>query len=254
LGLLLSWINGGRFTPLLPALAVLVLLTHLLGAGGIGFPGVAGSLWLLLALGLFGYAPRTLPRSAAVSGLILALTAAVACYLSAYSPVLRYRAASERARRALSTAEREKELRAAAAADPLAARPRHELAAMALDAWLKHPTPERFRRFEQQNRKALELAPNSSLAWLSSGDWYLTAYAKSGQRDQLEQAIEAYSRAVQLYPNSATSRAKLALAYKRAGRQQDFRREAHAALRLDRLTPHADKKLKALRQRLAPAP
>ena len=46
-------------------------------------------------------------------------------------------------------------------------------------------------------------------------------------------------------------RAKLAEAYRAAGEPAAFRREAEAALRLDQLTPHPDKKLPAeLRSRL----
>ena len=56
---------------------------------------------------------------------------------------------------------------------------------------------------------------------------------------------------MQLYPNSALYRAKLAEACRAAGDQPAFRREAEAALRLDNLTPHTDKKLPAdVRNRL----
>ncbi len=47
-----DWIRGGELPPTVPSIGVAVLLVDLLAAGGIGFPAVAGTLWLLLALGL----------------------------------------------------------------------------------------------------------------------------------------------------------------------------------------------------------
>jgi len=52
-----------------------------------------------------------------------------------------------------------------------------------------------------------------------------------------------YRRAVELYPTSATGRARLAVALDAAGRRDEARREAREALKLHELTPHADKKL-----------
>ena len=48
---LASWRRGGELRPTWVAMAVLALSVHHLAAGGISFPGVAGSFWLLLALG-----------------------------------------------------------------------------------------------------------------------------------------------------------------------------------------------------------
>ena len=44
-----DWIRGGELPPTVPSIGVAVLLVDLLAAGGIGFPAVAGTLWLLLA-------------------------------------------------------------------------------------------------------------------------------------------------------------------------------------------------------------
>ena len=51
MGAMWPWVRTGRLPQRVPALAVLVLAINLLAAGGIAFPGVAGSLWILLALG-----------------------------------------------------------------------------------------------------------------------------------------------------------------------------------------------------------
>ena len=102
------------------------------------------------------------------------------------------------------------------------------------------------------------MAPNSAPAWLTAGDWYFRASAKTDREGEagcrprpLPSRLAAYVEAVRLYPNSALYRAKLAEACRAAGDQPGFRREAEAALRLDNLTPHIDKKLPAdVRNRL----
>ena len=56
-------------------------------------------------------------------------------------------------------------------------------------------------------------------------------------------ALDAYRRAVQLYPNNALYHAEFALALRAVGQRDAFRREADAALDLDKLNPHAEKRL-----------
>lgn len=258
--LLSAWIHRGRMPRALPAIGVVVLLVNLLAAGGIGFPGVAGSLWLLLALGLSGAQvdrpPRRLPRAAALAALVGALGLGVLCHVTAYGRVLPCRGRMLSARQELADGNvplAEAHLRAAAEADPLAAGPHQQLAAVAFEAWRRDGSPRRFEQFEQHNATVLKLAPNSSRAWLASGDWYLGAFeALSGARhpeaaqeasDVLEKALEAYRRAVELYPNSGPYHARLAFAWHAAGQQQGFEEEVAEAFRLDDLTPHADKKL-----------
>jgi hypothetical protein len=50
--LLANWTKGGSLPQRLPIVAAIALLINLLAAGGISFPAVADSLWLLLALQL----------------------------------------------------------------------------------------------------------------------------------------------------------------------------------------------------------
>jgi tetratricopeptide (TPR) repeat protein len=247
---------------------VAVLLIDLLAEGGIGFPGVAGTLWLLLAVGLFGCAQRgTVPffRSwqdwvgwAGVAGAILL---AAACYLTAYRPVLSCQGQLQTAERELQSAERAPEraaehlkaavehLRAAASADPFSPEPWQRLASIELGQWLDAPGSSPFDRFASAMAQANRLAPNSASLWLASGDAYWRAAAAlDGHRPSLRsgilgQAVAAYRQAVRLYPNSAQYRARLAEALLAAGVTAAFRQEAQSALRLDRATPHLDKKL-----------
>jgi len=254
--LLVGWVYQGRLPAVLPAIGVLVLLVNLLAAGGIGFPGVAGSLWLLMAVGLNTARPdqprRRLPRISAVAVLVVAVALAFACHLSGYRPVLNCRSKLEAAREECqrgNLAAAEEHLLVAAKADPLADEPWQQLASVALRRCQEEKTPEAIRRFEayleRYNEVLAELAPNSSRAWLAAGELHREAHSITGRQGDIERAVEAYSRAVELYPNSGLCRAKLALAHKAAGQLEAFRREAARALWLDEQTPHADKKLPA---------
>jgi len=247
--LLWPWVREGPLPVGLMAVGLAVMLVNLLAAGGIGFPGVAGSLWLFMALGLNAAQPeggRMLPRSVAVAGLVVAMTLAVTCYSTAYGPVLRCRGAMQAAQGRLAE-ERPQEAEAyllrAAAADPLAAQPWKELASLAFRRWQQTRTPEALQRFEMSTKTALQLAPNSSPTWHVVGDRYAEIFGHTRQKRHIEQAVNAYRRAVELYPNSGLYRAKLAVALRAAGDEPGFRKQAAAAIRLDGLTPHADKKL-----------
>jgi O-antigen ligase len=266
--LLSGWVRQGRLPPLLPAIGVAVMLVNLLAAGGIGQPGVAGSFWLLLALGLFpsatgvspvheqahGQAARGSFRPVAFAMLSVAMTLAVCCYLSGYGPVLRSQAHMRTAEQEMFSgrlAEAEAELGAAAAADPLAAEPWRQLATLSFADWRRDRKPETYQRFTQCMTTALGQAPHSAATWLAAGDRYLEIFVERGPAEALSPALEAYRRAVELYPNDARCHAKLALACQAAGDRAGLRREARTALRLDQLTPHEDKKLPAeLREKL----
>jgi hypothetical protein len=274
--LMFDWIRAGRLPGWLPALCVVALLIALLASGGIAMPGVAGTFWLLLALGLDGRSPRALRSPAAWGALAALLLAAVACYWTAYEPVLNCQAemrlaerksvqAAEHLETAASAdplsadsmrrlarselAQAREHLIAATVADPLDAGPWRELAGVELNAWLRKPDEAAFARFTQAKDKMLELAPNSAPYWLTAGDWEFQAFSKKDERDRsaaadaLPSAIRSYERAATLYPNSALCYAKLALAHFAAGDRAAFCREAETALRLDRITPHEDKKL-----------
>ena len=253
--LMLGWIREGRLPRWLPGVCVVAILVDLLAAGGIGMPGVAATFWLLLALGLDGRRQHLLRTPAAWAGLAGLVIMAVACYSTAYEPVLHCQAELHLAER--EPARAVEHLEAAAAADPLSAEPWRQLAAVEFEAWSRQPDDAALSRFAQARDKALALAPNSALMWLTAGDWEFRAFSikdQHGKRiggDAIQLAIESYNHAVQLYPNSALCHGKLAEAYLAADDRAAFRREAETALRLDQATPHEDKKLPAnLREQL----
>ncbi len=250
-----GWIRDGRLPRWLPGACAASLLVALLAAGGIAMPGIAATFWLLLALGLEGRRLHFLPVSAAWAALAGLFALAIACYGTAYEPVLHCQAELRLAER--QPARAVKHLEAAAAADPLSAEPWRQLAAVEFEAWARQPDKAPFDRFTQAQKKALELAPNAVDLWMAVGDWEYRAFSIKSRRGErsassaIQSAIGAYSRAVQLYPNSALCHAKLAEAYLAAGDRSAFCREAEIALRLDSVTPHKDKKLPSeLRDRL----
>jgi hypothetical protein len=253
-----DWIRMGRLPAIMPAVGAGVLLVHLLAAGGISYPGLAGSLWLLLALAV-NLTGRGRPKTLAAPGrwalLAFVLALAAACQVTGYTPVLRAQTAMFHAERLPpDSPEVVEHLQRAVEADPWAVTPLERLADVQFHAWLAAPSAERLRQFEWSRDRLLTLCPHSSSAWQMSGEYYERAYRKTGAAELAHKAAAAFTQAVSRYPTSARCRAKLAFALQQTGDTEGFRREAAQALALDRLTPHADKKLPDELRRLLRAP
>jgi hypothetical protein len=238
-----GWIRRGDLPTYVPFVAALALLVNLLVAGGISFAGVAGTLWLLFAVGASeNRSRRRLPPSL-LMGLCVANAALfIACYFSAYRPVLGCRRLTALALRERSDARQR--LVAAAAADPLADEPWHLLAEGDFNTWLRDPSAESA-TWEKDQQEVLQRRPHSSAAWQEAGERYLTAYHES-QDDQrkrfLSAAIDHLRSAAELYPNSALVHAKLALALATADDNRATE-QAAIAIELHEKTPHEDQKL-----------
>jgi len=243
-GLLWPWVQQGKLPRLLPSVAVAALLLNLTAAGGIGFPGVAQSLWILVALGLNQVEqdrPRAVGRGTLTVLLGITLLGAAACYLSAYQPVLASRSMMERAGKSLHRAEQY--LEAAARADKLSSEPAQALAQHYLQQYLVSKRPEDLERFRRWCRETLRRCPNSASLLAEAGRWYGQLFAATGDLALAQQAAELVGKAVSRYPSSAFLRAEHALALAAAGEPQAASSAAAEALRLDQQTPHADKKL-----------
>ncbi|MEN6558929.1 MAG: O-antigen ligase family protein [Thermoguttaceae bacterium] len=236
-----GWTRDGRMPRWTPTVGIVVLLVNLLAAGGIGLPSVAGTFWLLLALGQQGRSERTVPLWVVWGLLVVALGAAAACYATAYRPVLHGQAEMQQARRESDRAV--EHLQAAAVADPWSAEPWRRRSAVEFAAWSKRPDPAQWQRFQQTSDEYLRRASRSATAWETVAAWRLEAFEKTQRREDLESAIAAFRHAVALYPNSAALWAQLAEADRSAGHRVEFRHEAEMALMLDKATPHVDKKL-----------
>ena len=256
--LLWPWVTHGTLTaPMLSAMA-LALAINLLAAGGIAFPAIAGTLWLLIALALDVaeapeqqsaiHKPRLTARRLNVGRVplsaagLVALTSVAGCYWYGYRPVVLSLMQSSAADAATGI-EIEQLLEAAATSDPYSAQPGLDLAQWHFDRWNHDQQPQSFAQFEATVNKAVELRPYQSAVWLRVGFWYRQAAARTRQAAHFDHAVDACRRAVELYPNHAREHAMLALACRAAGHIDEAQREAAEAWRFDSLTPHADQRL-----------
>ena len=250
IGLLHAWTAHGTLPIWLPTVAVLVLLVNLSAAGGIGFPGVAQSWWLLLAiaLGLLDAERplKTASRAAATGIVAIALVLALAFHQTMYQPVLRCQASINEGdllvqRQRFDQAEAAYDR--AAEADPFSADPWMHLASLHHQLAVSSGDEERVGQFDHAVEEAMKRDRRSHAAFRQLGNLRLVLYRTFDDRAQLDQAIEAYERWIQLYPNSNLAHAQLAWAHHIAGDDQSTAREAQKALDLDHRNPHREKKL-----------
>ena len=238
------WVRGGHMPGSLPAIGVGVLLTGLLFSGGIGSPGVAGTLWLLMGLGLNGATHDTVwacSRRATLAIFAAAVILACCCYMTSYRPVIACRGAM-----AAALAEPTKAqfyLEKARAADRLWAKPPTELAALLYLRWQENQAAAEFDALEECCEAALRLSPQSASTWHHFAQLFHETGQVTGQPEQINRALYAYRRAVSLYLTNCRYRANLAEILGQTGDIDGARSEAAEALRLDGITPHADKKL-----------
>jgi hypothetical protein len=253
--LLWRWIVAGTLPPRAPALGVLVLAINLLAAGGISYPGVAESLWLLVALGMneidaaHGIDPMARHHRLAAWGPAVALAvmcaALLGCYFIAFRPVLRGARAMARANEErLPTGEHINRLVEVAEADPISAEPWGAIAELEVPRLMADPNAkDPSERFVLATRKFLELRPQTSSAWRRAGRWHYDLYKAHPGPGIGEAARGYYQRAVELYPNLAALRAEYAVVLNAVGDSKAARQQVAVARELDRQTPHSDKKL-----------
>ena len=243
LTMLRPWVLNADESPLLWTFAAAVLLIHLLFAGGITFPGVAGSLCLLVALALNASAcgHRNTSRRTGAAVLAGALVLLVGCHLTGYQPTLTARLLTDRALAA--EGDPRTMLQQAANADPWATEPRRFLADVIRQQWSAHPDPATMADFDRAVQDTLDRAPRAAPTYRHFGLAYCECYTLNRNRDLLEKGIKLLKHATELYPNDCRKHADLAEAYLAAGDQPNYRHERDEALRLDQLTPHLDKKL-----------
>ncbi len=270
------WLHKGGLPSATVAAAIGAMLLHLSASGGISYAGVATTLWTLLAIApvLCSYpaqrrsrvtdtgsstsTPQTEPPGGTPGWLRWLVTAtwaviAIGWYASAYRPVVRsqgYLWAAQHG--ATSPNETLQNLEAAVKADPYNTTAWDGLAQHLLDEWLgRQPdaSPAQRRELRRQLDEAvhrlLASRPYSSVVWSRAADIYFAIYEHSRDTAALEQAVDALRSAARLYPTSASLHGRLALMLAEMGRLAAAREEARQALRLDRTTPHADKKLPA---------
>lgn len=248
------WISRGTLPIGLPALGLLVLAIHLLASGGISYPAIAGSFWLLMALA-FNQAegpPKPAPRAARavvargipLLALVAVGAAAWACYYTGLGPVVRLQQAMAQIPLIQHPEARVVAYMDAALADPLSSEPWTAIAELDLQRLKRDPESSfALDRFLRSCARAMELRPRSSAAYRQIGHWYLELAEITKDPRAVAGAVECLRAAATYYPTSASIVGEFALALNVAGKTDVARRQAKRALELDEATPHADKKL-----------
>ncbi len=263
---LLAW----RRQPVKPAMlgaAALAVLVNLLAAGGIGYPTVAMGVWVALALALNLREDRRCGRLREPSwgrvsafGLAAVWVALLGTFVGAVGPYWKAEAAiadgddALRAKppafdRALADYERAKDL------DALSARPWLKLASLEYAVWdMRGAKPEdlRWRKIPLEMAKAGS-SPRAPNNWTIHNErWKTTTLIVKRLGDRIPpmerirlmgDATQAIRTAARLYPTNAKLRASLAESSAEIHMYPDAVAEGREALRLDELTPHADRKL-----------
>lgn len=256
------WVERGTLPAKLLAVGAALLLLNLLGAGGIGYPGVASNMWLLMALGMtLAQRPsNVLPasRGMVVAAFLVTLVLAAGCQWTAVNPVVRSRmyldlaaysfeqARANRSAPAQATqhlAEGRTWLTEGAHSDPWDAAVRREMAQRHLLAWLESGSEERRDAFMSAQETWLKLAHASAAAHKLSGDWFLQAFRATEDPNMAQKAAASYRQATARYPANSLYYAQLAWAEHLAGNEDGAAEAAAEALRLDSLNPQQDRKL-----------
>jgi tetratricopeptide (TPR) repeat protein len=230
-------------------IALAGLFANLLAAGGMSFPNLLITMGAILAC--VCPCPRALDVPSWLRRFALPALAVVGwCVLqwTTYLPVL---SASARETESLATQGKIETmvaaLQAASDADPLSFDLALERARLRNQWFLEQPTKTRFRLVQEDFAEAIaknrrSYAPHALLAEASAEASRLLA-----DRSFAKEAVEHFQAAIERYPNSNVLHAELAIALTQSGDEQAAAREAREALRLDDLTPHADKKLARIR-------
>lgn len=244
-----GWVQAGQLRPPLLVIGLIVLGVNLLAAGGASFPGVAQTAWILIPLGLTLNEPAThlaIPRWSSLVAAGLSAILAAACYFTSYAPVLNSSFPMSVAELIpfQSTDQLAGHYVLAADQDPWSAAPWEHLAEVRLAAWLRNGYAGDLEDFTRAAKEYARREVPSSRAARNRARWYLQIHARSRQAADLDEALAAAREAVSRYPASAQLRAELAAAWKLAGDDSAAQVEAEEALRLDKLNPHEEFKLR----------
>jgi tetratricopeptide (TPR) repeat protein len=246
------------------AAAFTALAVHLLGAGGIGMPGIVQ---LLLLLAVFGasvdrpaawhWATNSRPAIAAVG--LTGLGLYFGCWFTGLIPVISAREKLSLGEYELMDERRparaEREFLLAAQADPWSAEPYRQLSQLTFQIWLGSDTKsqEAFDRSIAWQKKAIDRDPRLYAGHRYLGEMYLAKFARTADRPDAESAVAAFEQAAALYPNQAQVQSGLAESLWNAGSQEPAQQAARRALALDAINEqagHIDKLLPADRREM----
>jgi tetratricopeptide (TPR) repeat protein len=250
---LLPWVQQGELPVAVVVAALATAVVNLLAAGGIGFPGVATWLWLLVVMLVILTSNEANSRTFTLSrrggyGLLAGVFMLGLLYhQTVYSPVLRSSAELSEGLVDFTNAQFEaavERYRLAAELDPLSPQPWISLAAVRQVQLLRSEgSPSLRELFDDACAEAIRRAPRSAQMRQTMGNWRLQLYRAFGKSSDLDAAIEDYRAAVERFPNSAFQCAQLAWALHLAGRDNEAAAEAEQALSFDASHEHKELKL-----------
>lgn len=235
--------------------ALVGILIHLLAASGIEMPAI-----VMLIL-LLGHLIETPPQGAQQAGLLwgeksLGAGAIVAgvllagCLFTGFLPVQLAQTEIAVGQSLLllegKTQLAQRYFQNAVQADSLSPEPEHQLSLLFFRQWQlsAKADDEMFNQAVLHLENAIRLDPYSALRYRLLGNYWDERFKVSQEPEHIQQAIQAYSIAVALYPNFASLQAEYALALQSSG--VDGRPAARHALQLDdlnRANGHVDKYL-----------
>lgn len=244
--------------------AFAALGVHLLGAGGIGMPGIVQLLLLMVALGGAvdrpgGWTFVTESRWPIAAIGLASLGIYFGSWFTGLIPVYGARAAIDAGEYALfhegQAAKAERAFRRAAEADPWSSAPYERLSQLAYQSWLSSEggNQQTFERSIAWQHEAIARNPRHTGGFRLLGEMYLGKFNRTKDAADAFEAAEAYRQAVTLYPNHAQSQSELAEALWKAGRAEPAQVAARRARELDAINEaagHADKRLSTARRDL----
>ena len=239
------------------AIAAAALVVNLLAAGGISFPSVAGSLYLLAAVALPSQKvvvwedtkQKAVPLVVALVGLLVVIYLGIQPVTARKTDMNLAMAAAQRG----DYNAMKQFAEAATVVDPWSKDGPLALANVYLQSWLNSPQApaavrqEYLSRFETALDDGFQRAGKSFPLNESAGNWWLDIYRQSNNPEHILSAVDHYREAVRLYPNRAMHHAQLAWALHLANMPEESIQEADEALRLDELNPHEERKLERLK-------
>ncbi|GIW89876.1 MAG: ligase [Pirellulaceae bacterium] len=246
---LARWVRDGAAFRHAWSVAWLALAVNLLAAGGISYPNVAGSWWLLCA----ACSPVCLGAPAPVKPIRMVLPAALLTTLAVagiwigYRPVIVGQAYLRQAATANRPQEAFERLAKAAQVDPWNPEPWKWTAQLLFEQWATSPTQEHWLAWQAALDEAKKRDPLSYPLAEWEGQLALRAYRLQGKQQDLERAVKAFRRGTEIYPNSAFAFAQLAWVTSLVGQPERAARYAARALELDAMHPHSEWKLSARR-------
>ncbi len=237
--------------------ALVGILVHLLGAGGIEMPAITQLVLLLILLGISSHTRRAVSVVGITFVACSGIAMAVGCVLTSTLPVLQREtqiasgdlAWFENQNFAAATRNYEQ----AAESDRFSAEPFLRLADLGFQRWAASDRRDEqgFWQAIEYGKKAVERNPANAFTYRSLGRYFFQRYLTTKETADATQAVEYLAKAVERYPTLPAIQAEYAFALHAAGETELARESAKTAIALDdryRSGGHIDKVL-AMSQR-----